>query len=325
MNIMEKSDKVKLSDLKYEKRWVGWRYILKNNKMRKRPIGEGGYFIDITRHNNLITYDETISLEQLDGIGIVLGDLNNGYYLCGIDLDSCLDLDGMPAVFAYDVLKQFPQSYSEISPSGTGVKLFFLVRAEDIPKIRTALGRDGKQWKKPGGGDHGPAIELYLAGRYFTVTGQEFQLSAGNLGIASVAALLWLIREYGPTFAEVPYDGGGVVDEWPDQDGLRAPAGADVRGVASRVPAERIAARNDWLGFGCALKAALPENIEDARDIFLDMSFGDRDYNSYVFDTLTPPFRGGWQHLERLAIPSDARDAFDADGKPPPTSLTAGG
>lgn len=306
--------------LQYLDRWLGWRFVIKAGKKTKVPITRSGYNASVSDPKTWMPYREATALEQIDGTGIVLGDLGTGVYLCGIDLDSCLSAGGDLLPFGYDVIERFPTAYVEISPSGTGVKLFFLVQPADIPAVRTALGSNSKTWKLPDGGNHGPAIEFYLAKRFFTVTWNKFSLSADEVGIADSDALLWLIREFGPAFAAVPYDGRVMSDEPLSRDELRAPDGADVRAKASQVPESRIRARDPWIGLGYTLQGALPDDREQAREIFLDVSFGDRDYNSGVFDTLTDEPLTGWGHLCTLAMPEavDAVDAFPADPEPPP-------
>ena len=66
------------------------------------------------------------------GVGVQLGDLGDGTALCGVDLDGCGGSDLEP--WAAAILERF-NTYSEISPSGKGVKLFFRVRTEDLPAI----------------------------------------------------------------------------------------------------------------------------------------------------------------------------------------------
>ncbi len=89
------------------------------------------------------------------GVGLVLGD---GF--AGIDLDHCID----PATSvvddtALDIVDAM-QSYTEISPSGTG--LHILWRGEKAGKAcRRALG-------------NGVGLEMYDGGRYFTVTGRSW-------------------------------------------------------------------------------------------------------------------------------------------------------
>jgi hypothetical protein len=71
----------------------------------------------------------------------------------GVDLDHCLDVDsGEIYAWAARVLDRL-KSYSEISPSGDGVKIW--VKAPSITRAHV----------KPG-------FEIYPRGRYFTVTGK---------------------------------------------------------------------------------------------------------------------------------------------------------
>jgi putative DNA primase/helicase len=86
---------------------------------------------------------------DFDGIGMTLGaDVQ------GIDLDDCRDPEtGELNELAQEVLAKV-DGYAEVSPSGTGIKLF----------AKTNL--DGSRTKKEMG------VELYREGRYFTVTGQ---------------------------------------------------------------------------------------------------------------------------------------------------------
>jgi hypothetical protein len=72
--------------------------------------------------------------------------------LVGVDLDKCLDPEsGELTPWATQVIERL-DSYAEVSPSGTGVKVW--VRAPSITRAHV----------KPG-------LEVYPRGRYFTVTG----------------------------------------------------------------------------------------------------------------------------------------------------------
>ena len=79
------------------------------------------------------------------GIGIELGDLGDGTHLAGLDLDSCLSGDGALAPWAQSILDVAP-SYTEISPSGTGVKVFFLAACADIRPTLEHFGLAPDQW-----------------------------------------------------------------------------------------------------------------------------------------------------------------------------------
>ena len=135
----------------------------------------------------------------IGGIGIEFAEIGGGLHLGGVDLDSCLDPEkGEIAGWAQAVIDRFA-SYTEISPSGCGVKVFFAYRTNEIAALRSAMKTQfGKRWAAPGGGDHGPGIELYLGGRYFAVTGQHLDGTPTTLETIDAPALLWLIEQAGP-------------------------------------------------------------------------------------------------------------------------------
>ena len=135
------------------------------------------------------------------GIGLELGD-HDGHSVAGIDLDTCRTEAGDLAPWAKEVLARFP-TYAEVSPSGTGIKLFFTYDPADAVAIRKAMGTEtGRKWTIPGGGEHAPGIEFYISGRFFAVTGQRYADAPDELRPVTLADLLWLIREAGPAVAE---------------------------------------------------------------------------------------------------------------------------
>ena len=103
------------------------------------------------------------------GVGVVFSQIDNDF-LCGIDLDSCRDKATEDiAPWAQEIIDRLA-SYTEVSPSGTGVKIFFTVAGDSLADIETLFaGKYGRAFKN-GGGEHGPAIEIYRGRRYFTVT-----------------------------------------------------------------------------------------------------------------------------------------------------------
>ncbi|MCK8785228.1 hypothetical protein M0638_12615 [Roseomonas sp. NAR14] len=134
------------------------------------------------------------------GVGIELGasDQHEGLAFGGVDLDTCRDpATGQIEPWALEVMERFA-SYTEVSPSGTGVKVFFTYAAADLPALRAVMGTDhGKQFKK-GKGDHPPAIELHLGNRYFAVTDQHFESAPRDMRPVDLRTLLWAIKEAGP-------------------------------------------------------------------------------------------------------------------------------
>jgi putative DNA primase/helicase len=89
---------------------------------------------------------------------------------------------------------------TEISPSGTGAKIFLVVAAEDIAPIRAAMGMPhGREWKRPGN-DHPPAIEWHVSNRYFTTTEEHVPGPPDRIAMVGLDTVLWLIKEAGPAF-----------------------------------------------------------------------------------------------------------------------------
>jgi hypothetical protein len=112
---------------------------------------------------------------SIAGIGVVLGDLGDGTALVGVDLDSSIDENGCLARWGSAILAVL-QTYSEVSPSGSGIKAFCRMHAEHVRPFFDSIGVPADQWGIKRGipgfdsGNHGPAIEIYCGGRYFTVT-----------------------------------------------------------------------------------------------------------------------------------------------------------
>ena len=139
--------------------WVMWCYMLKDDKYTKVPKQTGGSNASTTNPATWQTFDSVRTAYQrggFDGVGIVLTSkpLNNRLYLIGMDFDHCLtngvlDDDPRKAVDRLD-------TYSEISPSGNGIRLFLL---HDKPITAKKINVDGK------------SREVYSTSRYLTVTG----------------------------------------------------------------------------------------------------------------------------------------------------------
>jgi putative DNA primase/helicase len=92
--------------------------------------------------------------------------------------------------------------YAEVSPSGTGAKVFFRYCSADLRRLRGIMGtaQHGKMFKR-GRGDHPPAIELHVSNRYFAVTGKAIDPDRIELRFVGLVQLKWLLAEAGPAFA----------------------------------------------------------------------------------------------------------------------------
>src|SRR5215211_2832044 len=106
-------------ELKEVDQWVGWRWKQSGEKWTKVPY-------DLKRDRAAASDDpETWASysesEDHPNIGFVFSD-NDPF--CGIDLDGCVDpATGEITQLARQIIYRM-NSYAEISPSGTGVKIF---------------------------------------------------------------------------------------------------------------------------------------------------------------------------------------------------------
>jgi hypothetical protein len=176
-----------LDPLAEEPRWVAWRNEKRGEeKLTKVPYGPNGGKAKTddpatwgTRAAAATTAAKLANGQAGGGVGIVLGDLGGDTSLAGIDFDTCLSSDGTLADWALKILDAVP-SYGEISPSGTGLKLFFYVTSEDVRPFLDLIGvpplQRGTRRDAPGGDarNHGPAVEVYFSHRYFAVTDQQW-------------------------------------------------------------------------------------------------------------------------------------------------------
>ncbi len=146
-------------ELKKLKQWVCWNLVsdkpTENNpnpKPRKIPInpftGYGAKSNDSTTWSDFDTACSAAQRYNVTGIGIMFA--NN---VCGVDLDGVI-VDGKPNAIAQDIIDTV-QSYTELSPSGTGIHILCL-------------------GKLPEGRKRKDNIEMYDTTRFFTVTGKQY-------------------------------------------------------------------------------------------------------------------------------------------------------
>ena len=136
-----------------------WRYEERNGKQTKVPYnprtGERAKSNDPQSFADYLT--ASCASHQYDGMG--LGIFNG---ICAIDLDHCIDADGNYTQTAAEIIAMM-HSYTELSPSGTGVHILF--RAEGFHYDTNRHYIMNRQ----------AGIEVYVAGatnKYVTITGQ---------------------------------------------------------------------------------------------------------------------------------------------------------
>ena len=143
-------------------RWVCWAWEKKAGKWTK-PLKQANHPLrnaSSTDANTWTDFSTAVTSAEQNGLGI--GFVFDGSDdIVGVDLDDCRDPEtGKLAGWALDFI-DILKTYTEVSPSGTGVKIF----------VRGVLPEGCRSgFKRPEGDGK---VEVYSKGRFFTVTGQR--------------------------------------------------------------------------------------------------------------------------------------------------------
>ena len=136
--------------------WVCWREDIRGEKPTKVPImPRTDTYASVTDADTWTDFETAYQsyrdTTDFDGIGFVFTAADN---YVGVDLDGCRDPEtGKLETWAKDIILRL-DSYTEASPSQTGVHLI-------------------ARGNLPDGGNRDGTVELYAANRYFTVTGRH--------------------------------------------------------------------------------------------------------------------------------------------------------
>ena len=135
--------------------WVCWKQTKRDGNTTKIPVTPGGGgFASSTDPETWAGFEIALEYAQTgnaDGVGFVF---TNNDPIVGVDLDDCRDpATGDVDSAAQDIIDRL-DSYTEISPSGTG---YHVLIEGDLPEGRNRRGH----------------IELYDKARFFTVTGEH--------------------------------------------------------------------------------------------------------------------------------------------------------
>ena len=213
----DKPERITLTALALLPLWVAWQTELrpkgkKPTKVPYRPGGRSRAMADKpeTWGTRVEAEARALTLPKpygTGGVGLEFGQLSNGRHLSGIDLDTCRDREtGVIAGWAQAIIDRL-ETYTEVSPSGTGVKLFCLHAQADRDRLRRALGmtatggwKHGATWSQKSEAGHPPAIEVHLSNRYFAVTDQILDGCTDELREIPSTELLQVIELDGPAF-----------------------------------------------------------------------------------------------------------------------------
>ena len=146
-------------ELKQLPHWVGWKYVQRPGEDHKRKVPINARDGQPAKSNDPATWCDFDTARRgadqygLDGIGFMF----SGDGIFGIDIDHCYDPETQELDQAAAEIIETVQSYTELSPSGTGIHILC---KGTLPEGRKRKG----------------AVEMYSTLRYFTVTGNQFGL-----------------------------------------------------------------------------------------------------------------------------------------------------
>jgi hypothetical protein len=148
-------------DLAEYEQWILWRREKSSGRETKVPYSVHGRRASSTNTSDWTEFQKALHMWQLNpdwygGLGFVFASDDP---FVGIDLDDCLS-NGKLKSWAQSIVGRFSDTYTEISPSGEGLKIW--ARGQLPGSIPGVPVGDGQ-------------IEMYDRSRYFTVTGRVFR------------------------------------------------------------------------------------------------------------------------------------------------------
>ncbi len=150
--------------------WVVWGWWNRDGSKVKMPYNpKTGKAAKTNEPSTWGTYSEARyryerNTKRYAGLGFVFSE---GTGLFGIDLDGCLD-KGRLSNWAMNIANNF-LTYSEVSPSETGIKIFGIGEVPTGVKLKIKVAGDPVDGKKPG-------IEVYGKARLFCYTGMRISM-----------------------------------------------------------------------------------------------------------------------------------------------------
>ena len=155
-----------------------WQYELRDGDKTKVPYTPGTKRkANVKIPATFTAFETAASATGYEGIGIRV----HGR-IVGIDLDHCI-VDGKLLPWAQEIVDRFGVTYIEVSPSGTGIRIFCLLPDGFIYDTQTYYIKKGD-------------VEVYIPGhtnRFLTVTGNA--ITEADV-VETADALVWLLDTY---------------------------------------------------------------------------------------------------------------------------------
>ncbi len=145
-------------EMKATDQWLGWNWT-KNEKGRfdKPPYSiRTGHQHSKTDRSMYVSFAEAAAAaERFDGLGFAFTPDDDFAF---IDLDKCINTGSMEISADARYIVELANSYTEISPSGTGLKIYIISKMPDDHRCQ----------------DEAKGFEVYHQGAYSCVTGNHF-------------------------------------------------------------------------------------------------------------------------------------------------------
>lgn len=297
-------------ELKSFPNWICWSYATRKGKTTKIPYSpETGETAASNQPDTWTTFaDAATYLDTYDGLGF---QLSNSPYV-GIDIDHCL-VNGVMKKEAQQIIEQF-DSYTELSPSGTGVHIF--IRAETTRGHKKTF--------------PDLAIEVYPHGRYLTMTGNIYEsrntIKSKQPELDTFLEKVWPTRDSIPTEAppigfsvSIPMDASSIIARIRKSQQAAAFSRLYDNGDISEYSGDESAA-------DMALMNMLPfwtmGNIEMMREIFAMSALGQRakwterrDYQDMTIQKALNTWNGKYYDPEAAKKQQAEQDKFITENK----------
>lgn len=241
--------------------WAVWRYE-ENSEKRKldkvpynpRSPSEQPWHASVSKPRSWGSFSEAVralSSGRYTGVGFVFHDSDP---FCGIDLDHCLDMERQDLnAWAQEIIAQIG-SYSEWSPSGSGIHIL----------TEASLPVSGINRK-------GVGLEMYGAGRFFTMTGKHVAGSPEDV-LPRQEAVMALYSAY--ALAEYTHTDQGTTD--PNREPVtQTTSGPSVSTSTQKTGRGRTFTTPDNLSDEELLEKAMNQERDDGRD-FARLWHGDK-------------------------------------------------
>ena len=153
-----------LVPLRDRRAWVLWKRQVVNGRPTKVPFVDHRRKAKSDDPTTWAPFDKLPKGKGFDGPGLMLGGA-----VQGVDLDACIDADGVLEPWAGEIVERL-DSYTEVSPSGRGLKVF--VYGPDGKSTEVSFG-DPVQLAP--GETKRREVAYFTGRRFFTVTGRAWR------------------------------------------------------------------------------------------------------------------------------------------------------